>query len=166
MATPITTILLWCGITILAQRTRIMNELLIAPEGIRHINDESTEGMMVTFGDYGRRDVADGKIIFNRVQQKRMISLKDWVKDKVRLQEEAEFETGTTRAEFIKAIEESSERKECRINHKKTGESLITRAFQVQLESATQWYRWEIELESNLNMIIGSKGIALSYVIR
>ena len=37
-----------------------------------------------------------------------MISLKDWVKDKVLLQEEAEFETGTTRAEFIKAIEESS----------------------------------------------------------
>ena len=62
-----------------------------------------------------------------------MISLKDWVKYKLQLQEEAEFETRTTRAEFIKAIEESSERKECRINHKKTGESLITRAFQVQL---------------------------------
>ena len=45
-----------------------------------------------------------------------MISLKDWVKDKVRLHEEAKFETGTTRAEFIKAIEEVSERKECRIN--------------------------------------------------
>ena len=64
-----------------------------------------------------------------------MISLKEWVKEKVRLQEEAEFETGTTRAEFIKAIEESSERKECRINQKKTGESLITTAFQAQLET-------------------------------
>ena len=40
-----------------------------------------------------------------------MISLKDWVKDKVRLQEEAEFETGTTRAESIKATEEALERK-------------------------------------------------------
>ena len=44
------------------------------------------------------------------------------MKDKVQLQEEAEFETGTTWAEFIKAIEEASERKEFRINHKKTGE--------------------------------------------
>ena len=166
MATPMTTILTCFGITILAQRTRVMNELLIAPEGMRHINDESTEGMIATFQDYGRRDAADGKIIFNRVQQKRMISLKDWVKDKVRLQEEADFETGTTRAEFIKSIKETSERKECCINQKNTGESLIATALQVQLETATQWDRWEIELESNLKMIIGSKRIALSYVIR
>ena len=85
-----------------------MNKLWIAPEGMRHLNDESTKGIIATFQDYGRRDVPDGMIIFNRVQQKRMISLKDWVKDKVRLQEEAEFETGTTQAEFIKAIKEAS----------------------------------------------------------
>ena len=94
-----------------------------------------------------------------------MISLKGWVKDKGRLQEEADFETGTTRAEFIKAIEEESERKECCINQKKTGGSLIDTAFQVQLEIATHWYRWEIELEINLKMIIGAKGMALSYVM-
>ena len=88
-----------------------MNELLISQYGMRHLNDESTKGMIATFRDYGRRDIADGKIIFNRVQQKRMIPLKDWGKDKVRLQEEPEFETGTTRAEFIKSIEEASERK-------------------------------------------------------
>ena len=111
MAIPITAILKWCGITITAQRNRIMNKLLIAPEGMRHLNDESTKGMIATFRDYGRRDVADGKIMFNRVQQKRMISLKDWVEDKVWLQEEVEFETVTTGAEFIKAIEEASERK-------------------------------------------------------
>ena len=109
-----------------------MNKLLIAPEGMRHLNDELTEGMIATFRDSGCRGVADGRIIFNRVQQKRMISLKDWVKDKVRLQVESKFETGTTQDEFIKAIEEASERKECHINQKKTGESLIATAFQVQ----------------------------------
>ena len=72
---------------------------------MRHLNDKSTKGMIATFQDYGRRDVADGKIIFNKIHHKRMISLKDWVKDKVRLQEEAKFETGTIRAEFIKSIE-------------------------------------------------------------
>ena len=85
-----------------------MNKLLIAPEGVHHLNDESTKEMISTFRDYGHRDVADGKIIFNWVQQKHMISLKDWVKDKVRIQEEVGFETGTTRAEFIKEIEEAS----------------------------------------------------------
>ena len=88
-----------------------MIKLLIAPDGMGHLNGESTEGMIATFQDYGRRDVDYGKIIFNRVQQKSMISLKDWVKDKVRLQEEVEFKTGTIQAEFIKAIEEASERK-------------------------------------------------------
>ena len=88
-----------------------MNKLLIAPEGMCHLNDESTKGMIATLREYGRRNVADEKIIFNRVKQKRMISLMDWVKDKVRLQEKAEFETGTARAEFIKAIEEASEYK-------------------------------------------------------
>ena len=88
-----------------------MNKLLISPEVMLHLNDESTEEMIATFQEYGRRDVAGGKIIFDGVQQKRMISLKDQVKYKVRLQEEAKFETGTTRAEFMKAIEEASERK-------------------------------------------------------
>ena len=73
-----------------------------------------------------------------------MISLKDWVKDKVRPQEEAEFETGTTWADFIKAIEEASKRKECYINQKKTDESLIITEFQVHLETDTQWDRWVI----------------------
>ena len=33
------------------------------------------------------------------------------------------------------------------------------------METATQWDRWAIELESKLKIIIGTKGIALSYVI-
>jgi hypothetical protein len=132
-------ILTWCRVSVAAQRTRIINEMMSAPEGLNHFNNESTEGMVSTFQDYGRRDVADGKIIFSRVQQKRLISLKDWVKDKVRLKEEAEFANGTEQAEFIAAINEASERKECQSNQKKVGESLITAAFQVQLESANQW---------------------------
>ena len=104
MAIPITTILTWCGITIGAQKTRFMNKLLIDPEGMRHLNDELNKGMIATFRDYGRWDIADEKKTFYRVQQKRIISFKDWVKDKVQLQEEFKFETGTTRSELIKAI--------------------------------------------------------------
>ena len=81
-----------------------MNKLLISPESMRHLNDESAEGMIATFQDYGHRDVAYGKIIFNRVQQKRIILLKDWVKYKVRLQEQAEFETGTTQAKSLNPL--------------------------------------------------------------
>ena len=54
------------------------------------------------------------------------------------------------------------------MSHKqnKIGDSLITSSFQVQLETATQWDLWIVELDSNLKMIVVSKGIALSYIIR
>ena len=96
---------------------------------------------MLTFRDFGRRNANDGRIIFSQVQQKRLISLMDWVKDKSRLNEEVTFENGTTRNEFVTDIEQASERKKCRSNQKKICDALITSSFQVQLESATQWDR-------------------------
>ena len=159
-------ILGWCGITTNANKNTIVAELLSPPEVLGHLNDETEEGMVATFCDFGRRDANDGKIIFSRVQQKRITSLMDWVKDRVRIDEPTDFEAGTDRAEFITQLEEASERKKCRTNQKKIGDSLITSSFQVQLETATQWDRWIVELESNLKMIIGSKGIGLSYIIR
>ena len=94
------TILRWCGITTNANKNTIVAELLCSTEGLGHLNDDTKEGMIATFRDFGRRDANDGKIIFSRVQ--------------------------------------------------------------VQLETATQWDRWIVELKRNLKMIIGSKGIALS----
>ena len=43
---------------------------------------------------------------------------------------------------------------------------MITNDFQVKLESAIQWERWEIDILGHLEMIVGANGIALSYVIR
>ena len=94
-----------------------------------------------------------------------MIALKDWVNDIKRLNKETAFESGTTREDFIDAIEEASERRKFRQEQKKVGESLITAALQVKLETANQWDRWVVELKSNLKMIIRAKSIALSYVI-
>ena len=39
-----------------------------------------------------------------------VISIKDWVKDKMRLQETPTFVVNTTRPDFIRAIDEASER--------------------------------------------------------
>ena len=112
------------------------------------------------------RDAADGKITFTRVQQKRLIALKDWVNDRKRLNGETDFETGTLRDNFIKVIEAAPERRKFRKDQKKVGESLITAAFQVKQETANQRDCWVVELESNLKTIIGAKGITISYVIR
>ena len=163
--TWINTILGWCGISVATQRTRITSDLLSAPEGLEYFYNKSTEELLSTFQEYGRRDAADGKINFTRVQQKRLIALKDWVNDRKRLNKETAFKTGTTRKDFIDGIKEASERRKFRQEQKKVGESLITAALQVKLETANQWDRWVVELESNLKMIIRAKGISLSYVI-
>ena len=58
------TIIGWCGITTNANKNTIVAELLSSPEGLGHLSDETEEGMIATFCDFGRRDANDGKIIF------------------------------------------------------------------------------------------------------
>ena len=83
---PITTILQWCGMSTATARNRIMADIMSPPEGMKHLNGETSEEMLGTFRDYARRDKEYGKIIFNRFQQRILISFMDWVKDKTRLE--------------------------------------------------------------------------------
>ena len=167
MATiPIATIVQWCGMSTRTARNRIIDDMMSPPEGLKHLNGETSEEMLGTFINYAQRDKDYGKVIFTRVQQRRFISLMDWVKDETHLEEEASFPDGTTREEVIYKLEEATTRKNCRKEQKKVGESLITTFFQVQLEASRQWDHWVVELESNLKMIVGAQGIPLSYIIR
>ena len=75
--------------------------MMSPPEELKHLNGETPEEMLGTFRDYDRRDKEDGNIIFTIVQQRRLISLMDWLKDKTRLEEEGSFPDGTTRQEVI-----------------------------------------------------------------
>ena len=90
MATiPITTIVQWCGMSTTTARNRIIADMMSPPEGLKHLNGETSEEMLGTFRYYARRDKEDENIIFTRVQQRRLIFFIDWVKDKTRLEEEA-----------------------------------------------------------------------------
>ena len=112
--------------------------MMSPPEGLKHLNGETSEEMVGTFRDYARRDKEDGRIILTRVQQRRLIYLMDWVKDKTCIEEEASFTDGITRQELIYELEEATTRKKCRKEQNKVGEYLITTSFQVQLEAARQ----------------------------
>ena len=129
---PIPTIFQWCGMSTTTARNRIIADMMSPPEGLKHLNGETSEEMLGKFRDYARRDKEDGNIIFTRVQQKILISLMDWVKDKTRLEEEASFPDRTTREEVIYELEEATPRKNCRKEQNKVGEYLITTSFQVQ----------------------------------
>ena len=55
-------------------------------EGLKQLNGETLEEMLGTFRDYAHRDKKYEKIILTRVQQRKLISLIDWLKDKTRLE--------------------------------------------------------------------------------
>ena len=55
-------------------------------EGLKQLNGETLEEMLGTFRDYAHRDKEYEKIILTRVQQRKLISLIDWLKDKTRLE--------------------------------------------------------------------------------
>ena len=78
MATiPITTIVKWCVISTTTARNIIIAYMMSPPEGLKHLNGETSEEMVGTFRDYSRRDKEDGNILLTRVQQRRLISLMD-----------------------------------------------------------------------------------------
>ena len=104
-------ILTWCGFSLAATRNIIIDDMLSAPEGLEHLNQQITDGLMSMYREYAKISVADGKIIFTRIHQRRVIALKDWVKDKLRLQETPTFVEKTMRPDYIRAIDEASERK-------------------------------------------------------
>ena len=86
---PITTIVQWCGMSTTTARNRIIADMMIPPVGLKHLNGETSEEMLGTFRDYAQRDKEYGNIMITKVQQRRLISPMDWVKDKTRLEEEA-----------------------------------------------------------------------------
>ena len=88
--------------------------MISPPEGLKHLNGETSEEMLGKFRDYARREKEDGNIIFTRVQKRRLISLMNWLKDNTRLEEEASFPDGTTSQEVIYELEEAGTRKKCR----------------------------------------------------
>ena len=159
-------ILTMCGINTAAARTGIRDDMMTDPEGISHLTGEDVEGIQSACAGYARRTIANGRFNVTRVQQKQLISLMHWVKDKSRLNEPAEFAAHYTQAMLRSEIEEARERHQDRTDQKKKGESISTTDFQVKLETASQWERWDIELEGTLKMIIGANGVPLSYVIR
>ena len=67
-------------------RNIIIAYTMSPPEGLKHLNGETSEEMLGTFRFYARREKEYGNIIFTRVQQSRLISLMNWVKDKTRLE--------------------------------------------------------------------------------
>ena len=87
-------------------REVICDDMMTDTEGIGHLNVEYAEGIQSACSAYTKRTPATRIFTVTRVQQKRLISLMYWVKDKHRLKEPTEFyniHNGVTLRSEIKA---------------------------------------------------------------
>ena len=122
-------VLVLCSIDDSTVINGIIQDMLSPPEGIRHLQDEDADGIQSACYGYARRTATNGKFNVRRVRQKRLIYLMHWVKDKHRLAKPAKFPLGMTQIQFTEAIQAANERKQCRVDQKKKGESLLTNDF-------------------------------------
>ena len=90
----------------------------------------------------------------------------DVCKDMTRAGQDLLFEDGTTKQQFLDEINASMLREKRRQEQKKIGESFHDADFNTKLKTQSQWEKFIEELESTLGMIIGVKGVPLTYVIR
>ena len=68
-------VLVLCGIDDSIVINGLIQDILSPPEGIRHLQDEDTDGIQSAYYGYARRTAANGKFNVSRVRQKRLISL-------------------------------------------------------------------------------------------
>ena len=115
---------------------------------------------------YAKRTDAPFPIICTSAQKQRLRSLVMWVKDMTRAGLDLSFEDGTTKQQFLDEINASMLREKRRQEQKKIGESFHDADFNTKLKTQSQWDKFIEELESTLGMIIGVKGVLLTYVIR
>ena len=154
----------WIGISVAGARNAIIGDFLSdGLEGLEHMSDEEVKD---TCSSYAKRADGPFPVILSPVHKQRMKSLVLWVKDMKRGQWEPTFANTTTKAQFLQALNESLARDRRRREQKKVGESFHDHTFNNKLKSQSQWEKFMDELESTLSMIIGARGVQLTYVIR
>merc|ERR1712070_690928 len=125
--------------------------------------DEDIKGACAS---YAKRTDGVFPVILPQLQRKRLRSLALWGKDRIRAQANVEFDNGTTAAELNQLLADALNREKMRKEQRKVGESHHDHSFNNKLKTQAQWEKFSEELDSTLNLIIGSRGIPLTHVIR
>ena len=125
-------VLFLCGINDTTVINGLIEDMLSSPKVIMNLQDEDADRIQSACSGYARRTISNGKFTVSRVRQKRLIFLMHWVKDKHHFAKPAKFPIGTTQLQFTVAIKAADKRKQCRVDQKKKGGSLLTNYFQVK----------------------------------
>ena len=150
------------GIADANQRAALILDLMpMRLSELQELNADDVKDVCESFADQVPNGFTVCKMKVTRLQ-----SLCLWVHDMVRAGAPVEFANGKTAEELLLEIREATARAKRRKDMKKIGEGLIDTTFNNKLKTQSQWAKFNEELNSTLSMIIGVKGVPLSYVIR
>jgi hypothetical protein len=163
MAIDDDTILTWLRVAA-NRRFQVTNELF--PGGLEDLNDYTSEEIKDAVKNFRSHPTANQRFVVSANSTKKLVQLTLWVKDRIRLGQVAEFEDGTTQAEFVSIIDEAQQREQIRHERKKNAEGLATMKIDPPLKASSGWDGWKDSVNTALTLAYGSKGVPLLYVIR
>jgi hypothetical protein len=163
MAIDNDTLLTWSRI-VANRQVQVTNELF--PGGLEDLNGYTSDEIKDAVKNFRSHPTANQRFSLSANSTKKLVQLTLWVKDRIRLGQDVEFEDGTTQAEFVSMIDESQQREKIRQERKKNAEGLATMKIDPPLKSSSGWDGWKDSVNTALMLAYGSKGVPLLYVIR
>ena len=154
------------GFLVQQERSYVITDML--PDRLKDLVEETLAGIRGScIGHTKIPPVGKSVQRFNvsRPVLRRLISLMLWAKDKRGLGEYMEFVAGIMTEDLRKEIHKADIRDQFRKSQKKAVEAILADRFTTPLNISFQWQRYNIELQSALGSIVGSKGIVISYVV-
>jgi hypothetical protein len=136
------------------------------PGGLEDLNDCAADEVKDAVKNFRTHPTANQRFSLSASSTKKLGQLTLWVKDRIRLGQDVEFEDGITQAEFVSMINESQQREKIRQEQKKNAEGLATMKIDLPLKSSSGWDGWKDSVNAALMLACGSKGVPLLCVIR
>jgi hypothetical protein len=163
MAIDNDTLLTWSHV-VANRRVQVTNELF--PGGLADLNDCTADEVKDAVKNFRGHPTANQRFSLSANSTKKLAQLTLWVKDRIRLGQDVEFDDGTTQAEFASMIDESQQREKIRQERKKNAKGLATMKIDPPLKSSSGWDGWKDLVNTALMLLHGSKGVPLLCVVR
>jgi hypothetical protein len=163
MAIAVNALLTWTRMAN-ARRAAVVSELM--PGGLNDLDQHSQEEMRKAIKGFKTLPTVADRFSLSALTTKRIVQLALWVKDRVRLGQQVEFENGTTQVMFTGEIEQAQQREQIRQDQKKTADGLSTLKIDPPLKNSAGWEAWTDAIRAALTIAHGSKGVPLLCAIR
>ena len=158
-----TILVTWIGFNNPANRDRMRAEGFGSFDDLKPMKEKDIRDLS---DSYGRRTVADGRVIFGLRRIRYLIGLIHWVQDFERVGEEPTMDGINNAAEFQSALDIAFYRADVRKVESNQSDTVSQAADPGKLKHERKWPEWEPAFMNYLSTIPGIRGVSLAYVVR